>query len=384
MSISGRHRGEGIMMSFCRPLVVVAVVAITASASIAGGERQAGDPAGVLWHFQTGGWLAHTPTVVGELVIVGSCNGIVRALDLNSGRVRWENKVSPDPEQYFFHSDPIVGGDVIVVAADRATGANIHAFDVSTGKELWRHPAGRGVNGPLAGVNNRVYAANLEGKLLSLDIRSGALAWSVPFKVPGWEGAAVAGDRVFAGTVDGWLHALNAESGREHWRVNLDAPVTTTITAAAEDVYVGTANGSIHRVDAQRGAIGHSLKLDANLIPRSVPVRTATSLLVLLTDQGADFRALVAIDPALEHVTWRVAPTKTWSTSRVFVWGDVILLGTASGDVTAYCTDTGAAVWARTVKGSVRSIGGSGDVLLVGTRPGDLYAMRAPRSCDRK
>jgi outer membrane protein assembly factor BamB len=318
------------------------------------------------------------------LVYVGSCNGIFRAVELRTGRERWETNVSPDSAQYFFHGDPLIAGDVIVVGADGATGASIHAFDRSTGKELWNHPVGRGVNGPIAGGGGRAYAARSEGQLLSLDVASGTLQWSIDLKVPGWEGPAVVGDQVVAGTVDGSVYGLNATTGREVWRANLGAPVSTSVTVSASDVYVGTADGSMHRIEAGGGTVIRSRKLDPTLIPRSVPVRTATSLLVLLTDQSADYRTLVALHPTLDSVRWQVAADKNWSTSRVFVWGDVIVLGTPTGDIAAYCEKTGVFAWSRTVKGPVRAVGGAEDILLVGTRTGDLYALRAPRSCDLK
>ena len=111
-----------------------------------------------------------------------------------------------------------------------------------------------------------------------------------------------------------------------------------------------------------------------------LPVRLTDSIVVLLSGTAA-YRALVSTDLALTRINWRVAADSIWSTSRVFVWGDLVVLGTASGDAVAYCTDTGAKSWTRTVKGEVRAIGGSGDTLLVGTTKGGLSAFRAPRSC---
>ena len=121
------------------------------------------------------------------------------------------------PSRYLFHGDPLVAGDVIVAGADRATGASVHAFDRLTGKELWSHPAGRGVNGPLAGTTTHAYAFTVEGQLLSLAIDSGRVRWQMPLKGPGFEGPAVAG-RVVAGTVDGIVYGLNPLTGREEWR----------------------------------------------------------------------------------------------------------------------------------------------------------------------
>ncbi len=313
--------------------------------------------------------------------MIGSCNGIFRALELRTGRVRWETKVSPDSTQYFFHGDPFIAGDVIVAAADRPAGASIHALDRSTGKELWRHAAGRGVNGPLGGAGPYVYAGTLDGQLLGLAIASGAVPWSIPLKVPGFGGPATAGARVLAGTVQGTLHNLNAATGQEEWRRDLGSPITTSPSSSAADVYVGTADGMLHRVGIDRGQVLASQKLDPVLTPTSVPVRLTDSLLILLNDRAANYRAVVSVDAPLTHINWRLAADDRWSTSRIFAWGDVIVLGTPSGDAVAYCKDTAAKSWTRTVKGPVRAIGGSGDTLLVGTSKGGLSAFKAPRSC---
>ena len=287
------------------------------------------------------------------------------------------------PCRYFFHGDPYVVGDIIVIGADRATGANIHAFDRSTGKELWRHAAGRGVNGPITGTGTHAYAITVEGRLLGMAVDSGTVSWDVPFKGPGFEGPAVA-NRVLAGTVDGVVYGLNVLTGREEWRRDLGSPITTTPHASPVDAYVGTADGSMHRLDARSGIVLASRKLDPNLKPSSAPVPTADSVLVLLTDREANYRMLISVDPALERERWRVTAEKVWSTSRVFVWGDVIVLGTSSGDILAYCKNTGAKSWSRSVNGPIRAVGGAADTLLVGTRTGGLYALSAPRACDAK
>lgn len=318
---------------------------------------------------------------MGDLIFVGSCNGVFHAVELKTGRARWETKVSSGATQYFFHGDPFVAGNVIVVGADAATGGNIHAFDAATGKELWRRPAGHGVTGPITGIGYRAYAATSEGQLLSVDVNSGELKWNVPIKMRSFEGPMADGNRVFAGGDDGLLYGLDAETGREVWRVNLGAPVTTSISTSSGDVYAGTADGSVFRVDAQRGAVLGSRKVDPILKPGSMPIPAGDSVLFLLVDQSADYKALVSVSRTLEQARWRAEPKTTWLTSRTFVWGDVIVMGTPSGDVLAYCNSNGALAWSRKVTGPVRSIGGTKDLLVVGTRTGSLVAMRAPRSC---
>ncbi len=319
------------------------------------------------------------------MVFFGSCNGIFRALDVKTGRVRWETKVSPDSAQYFFHGDPLVAGDTIVVGSDAAGGANVHAFNRTTGQELWRHPADRGVTGPIVGFNRRAFAAqSSEGLLLSLDLDSGELRWTASIKLPGFEGPAAAKNRVFAGDVSGSLFALNADTGAEEWKVTLTAPVSTSVSASANSLYVGTADGLVVEVDPHQGKVLSSLKVDDMLQPAGVPVVSGENVLVLLVDKSADYRSLVSLDRNVMRVRWRVNAEKNWLTSRVFIWGDLVVLGTLSGEISAFCTNTGAQVWSRTVKGRVRSIGGAEGTLLVGTQSGDLYALKVPSSCSSK
>jgi hypothetical protein len=319
---------------------------------------------------------------VGDVVFLGSCNGVFRAVDLRTGAVRWETAVNTDGVQYFFHGDPAVVGERIVAAADRATGASAHAFDRRTGKEAWRHAIGRGAAGPLASLGAFVYVAPIEGQLMAFDAASGAVRWTVPIKVPGFEGPAAADGRVLAGAVDGHVHSLDGMTGRELWRRQLGAAVVTTPLIVGSDVYIGTADGTFHRLAAGDGRLLGSRKVDAVLKPASAPVPSPPGVLVLLNDASADYRRIVALSPTLDVVRWQVDAEKNWTTSRIFTWGDVLVMGTTTGDVTGYCAKTGARAWTENVKGSVRAIGGSSDTLLVGTRTGTLYALSAPRTCD--
>jgi outer membrane protein assembly factor BamB len=190
-----------------------------------------------------------------------------------------------------------------------------------------------------------------------------------------WEG------RVFTGARDGSIYALNADTGRVEWRTELGAPISTDVAATATGLYLGTGDGTMHQVDATRGSVLASLRIDAKLKPRSVPVLAGDSLLVLLTDAGEDYRALVSLDRTLSRIRWRQNADNLWSTSRVFVSHTTAVVGTSSGEVIGYCVADGTKAWSRSVKGPVRSIGGSADALYVTTGDGNLYALNPVSTC---
>jgi outer membrane protein assembly factor BamB len=288
--------------------------------------------------------------------------------------------------KYFFHGDLFIAADRIVASADvdpsSGAEAGVHAFDRDSGRQLWMYPAGRGVLGAVVGSGTRVFAYTAAGELIALSLESGKREWSYDLKAGAWESPAVVGQRVFAGSSSGSVYAFNSATGKVEWQQELGAPISTSIRATESSVYAGTADGLMHRLVARSGGQGSSLKLDPALEPSSAPLVTRDALLVLLTDKQANYRALVSLDPELGRVNWRRAAANTWSTTRVFATSRTVVLGTPSGEVTAYCLADGTAAWSQKLSSApIRSIGGTDEMLFVGTPQGNLYAIRPPRAC---
>ena len=266
-----------------------------------------------------------------------------------------------------------------MIGSDTSPGpAHIHAFDLETGRQRWAFPVGRGVLPAIVGSGGTAYAATTEHGVLALDVASGKVRWSARLSATGWERTALSGERIFTGASDGFLYALNARTGATEWRTSLGDAVSTTVTVLDDAVYAGTADGMFHRLDRHDGKVLAARKLDDKLRPRGSLAATRTSLLVLLTDEAADYRALVSVDAALNGVVWRQQPPDRWQTSRAHVWRNHIVLGTPTGEVLAYRVEDGAPAWSRTVRGRVRAIGSSSDTLYAGTTEGTLYALPAP------
>jgi len=307
-----------------------------------------------------------------------------RQLDSRTGSVRWETRVRSNAPQYFFHGDVFVAPDRIVASADVAAGmeAGVHAFDRRSGRELWMHPAGRGVAGAVTGSDKRVFAYTTAGGLIALNLDSGKREWSHDVKADGWESPAVVGKRVFAGSSDGTMFAIDGETGRIEWRQKLGAAISTSVRATDSFLYAGTSDGTLHRVAAENGEVLAFLKLDSTLKASSAPLVKPGAVFVLLTDPGMDYRALVSVDPALRRINWRRQAPDRWSTTRVFATDKTIVLGTPTGEVTAYCVADGDPAWTQKLSSApIRSVGGTDEMLFVGTPAGTLYAIRPPRSC---
>jgi outer membrane protein assembly factor BamB len=310
-----------------------------------------------------------------------------RSLDVTTGKVRWETNVRDGAaKQYFFHGDVFIAPDRIIASADVDTktgaAAGVHAFDRDTGRQIWKYSAGRGVLGAVAGSDGRVFGYTVTGELIALDVTSGKPEWTFALNAGAWDSPGVLGDRVLGGSNDGSVYAFDSQTGRVQWQTKLSSPVATSIRATPSDIYAGTADGTIHRLAPGNGEVRGALKVDTVLKPTAAPVRTKDGVLLLLADKDANFRAVVSLDPALARVRWRQSAPDRWTTSRVFATPRTVLVGTPSGEITAFCAADGALAWSHKLANApIRSIGGTDERLFVGTPSGTLYAIRPPRAC---
>ena len=75
---------------------------------------------------------------MGDLLIVSSCNGLIRALDKKTGQVRWSYDIHKDGDQTEFHGDPLVTEKLIIIGTDGKMG-HLYAFEWLTGAVRWKY-----------------------------------------------------------------------------------------------------------------------------------------------------------------------------------------------------------------------------------------------------
>ena len=130
-----------------------------------------------------------TPLIHGDRVIVFGVQGMLRCLELKSGKKVWERATHAEfkaPEGYFgAGSSPIVVGDKVLVnvGAGKA-GAGVVAFDLATGKTLWKSVSDdASYSSPIVrtidGVQHVIFVTRL--KTVSVDPETGKVRFEFPF-----------------------------------------------------------------------------------------------------------------------------------------------------------------------------------------------------------
>ena len=313
---------------------------------------------------------------MGDLLVVASCNGMVRALEKNTGRVKWEYDIGKDGQQTSFHGDPLVTDQLVVIGADGSIG-HIYAFDRRTGAVRWKYRVDqRGVASDVLRLGNNAYAVTLGDELLCLDLATGKAKWTFHSGISPrdfhWTSTpSLTAERIYFAGLDGVIYALDPQSGKQVWKKDLGARVTTSVALRGNDLYAGTEKRRIYRIDAISGEVLSDFEVEAE--PRGHITMADDSLLVFLGDE-----ILVNLDLSLKRMKWSAEASKEWTSARPYLWHGTVLAGNRR-ELVALRSADGTQVWSHQFPETVRGIGTSEELLYVGSLKGPVFAYAPKR-----
>jgi len=314
-----------------------------------------------------------TPTVVGDLLYIGSCSGVFYAFDRESGGIRWTYDTANDGQPASFHGDPLIAQDLIIVGADAPELGHLYAFDRDTGAVRWKTPYGRGVPTDILALGSSIYALTMQGELLCIDRGTGEKRWGLLPKESGdpprlRSSLLLQGNRIFFTTRDRGLQAVDAKSGKSIWKVDLGAHANTNLARIGASLYVGTMDERFLRVDSKTGKILSTY--DPGGLPFGTPVVTHGSVLLLVTPGW-----LARLSPSLE-LTWVAETGAPASSFRPLILDDTVLIGDEAGQLYSFRLSDGTLAWTDQFEGVLRGLGSSGGIIYLGTLKGEVYAFR--------
>ena len=224
------------------------------------------------WRVETGsdypfewgseGWdyFTSSPVIAGDLLVIGSGDGSVYALDAATGNERWRLETGGR-----VRASPAVGGGVVFVGS--ADGV-LYAIDLETGDVEWRFETEgasnisaefgfdrKTIQASPALTAGAVLFGSRDGKFYAVDAASGELRWRYDHSTP-WvvSSAAIWDDLAIVGTSDGlFVHAVNVETGGEAWRFETGDRVFSSPALSGSAVYIGVHDGRLLSLDAGTG-----------------------------------------------------------------------------------------------------------------------------------
>jgi outer membrane protein assembly factor BamB len=272
------------------------------------------------WDWGHEGWdyFTSSPAVAGDLVIVGSGDGNVYALDAASGTERWRVQTGGRVRS----SPAVADGLAYVGSAD----GYLYAIDLETGNVRWRFETDgvsfgsaefgfdrKTIQSSPAVTGGRVFFGSRDGKFYAVDAVTGELAWRFDHTTP-WvpSSPAIYQGSAIVGTSDGlFLHAMDVETGEEIWRFETGDRVFSSPAVSAGIVYVGVHSGRFLALDAATGILGWELRFGGGVM--SSPVIDDGSV-YFGCDDGSVYAVRLDDGPAPRRAVYWDAERTGWNT----------------------------------------------------------------------
>jgi len=278
---------------------------------------------GLKWKFHTAGMLIGSPAVLDGTVYVGSTDGNLYAIDVQSGAQKWKF----DGKSRIVSSPAVSNGMVYFTAYD----GNFYAVDRSSGQMKWKFQTGgehrftaRHLHGvqPVAESmpdpfdaylsspavwNGAVYFGSGDGNVYSLNAETGAVKWKFKTGDVVHASPAVADGMVFVGSWDSYFYALDRETGAQKWRFKTAEDPDThnqvgiQSSAAIADgiVYFGCRDSHLYALDERTGEKKWAMSMNGSWVVSS-PALAGTTVYFVTSDSSLLY-AVDAKTGAVKH-----------------------------------------------------------------------------------
>jgi outer membrane protein assembly factor BamB len=235
----------------------------------------------------------------------------------------------------------------------------------------------------LATADNRLYAAGRDGDIAAFDLKSGKPLWRTKTKLELTGGTGANSAVVAVGSADGQVLALSAADGKELWRADVKGEVLSAPAVADKEVVVRTVDGKLRSLAIVDGA---ELWTTEQQIPR-LTLRGVASPVVArdMALSGFDNGRVVAVNMADGATVWDspVSPSHGRTElerlndidAAVKVAGDDVFVAGFQGRAAMLALDSGQVWWTRDLS-SYRGVDVDDDQMYVSTSTGELVALK--------
>ncbi len=241
------------------------------------------------WNFETNGRIYSSPVVDGDLVLVGSGDAHIYAIDKNTGDKVWSYKTEGE-----VHSSPVISDNkVIIGSAD----GNLYALDVKTGNLQWKFSSKGETQKDL---------------------------WDYYLSSP-----AVYNELVYWGSGDGFLYALDDETGTVKWKFDSGAIIHASPLVYEGNVYVGNYNGFFYAINAADGEMKWQFRtIGDTFFPNGEVQKEAVADNGVIYFGSRDFN-VYALDAKTGRGMWNMKEQGSWVIAAPLVYKDNIYFGTS-------------------------------------------------------
>jgi len=201
------------------------------------------------WTYKSGeGPLESSAAITGGIAYLGTGDGQVIALDLDSGRLLRKHTLQSGAA---FRASPTVAGGRVYLGDE---GGIFHAFSADLKKELWSLETDAEIVSSATLVDGKILFGSYDGRLYCLD-GTGKVLWKFESDQPLHATPTLAGGAVLIAGCDGFLRAIEIASGKEISQADMGGYSAATPAVVSGTAFVGTFNNQVIAVDWRKGKL---------------------------------------------------------------------------------------------------------------------------------
>ncbi len=189
-----------------------------------------------------------SPTIDNDIVVQGSADGQVTLVTLDKGQLLWQrpvvqpNGISDIARMVDIDADPVVKNNIIYVASYQGS---VVALDKFKATSIWQHSLSTRNN--LALTDSALFATDTKGRVWAFDLNTGKVLWRQN-KLFGriLTAPVVVGDNIAIADNMGDVHWLNQADGHFVARVQMDKKgIVSSPVAQGNTVFVMSNKGAV-------------------------------------------------------------------------------------------------------------------------------------------
>ena len=290
------------------------------------------------WEFDTGAAVFPGPAVDDAKAYIGNDNGMVYAVNRDTGAKIWEYNVGTRVVSSITETD----GKVFFGSQN----FNFYALDATTGAKLWEFPTGAWVWSSPTVASDTVYFTSWDHNAYALDVNTGVEQWRYTMGDYSYASPAVADGKVFVSSGDKKIYALQQSTGAKLWEYTTGDVSTSSPTVADGTVYVGSHDNKLYALDENTGAWKWEFLTGHDVV--SSPAVVGGKVYFGSTDGKA-----YALNASTGAKLWEYTTGDMIYSPPAVVDGKVFI---GSNDDKLYMLDanTGAKLWEYTTGGDIR------------------------------
>jgi outer membrane protein assembly factor BamB len=190
------------------------------------------------WEFSVEASIWSTAAVEDNLLVFGSLDHNVYALDAKSGKELWKFQTGAAVA-----ANPVLHkGNVYVGSFDSV----FYSIDAFSGDENWRFSGASNWYWATPVLTDEyIYAPSLDGKIYALEISTGSMRWETEEYGPIISSPAIVSDMIAFGSRDGELRVAELSSGMILGSCDIDEKIESPIVSLGDTIYFSARDHSV-------------------------------------------------------------------------------------------------------------------------------------------